>query len=190
MPKRRWLTKNIVLEKAADLANQRGDARQLSLADLAVAFDIRSPSLYNHVAGLEGLLHDLTLGGLQQLLAQIRQAVAGKVGREALLATAQAYRNFAHTQPGIYPLTLRAHDPQDAEWTTLSNELVGTLQLILASYGLSGEPALHAIRGFRSLLHGFVSLETAGGFGLPLERDESFNLLLEIYLDGLAGWRG
>ncbi|HMR64484.1 MAG TPA: TetR-like C-terminal domain-containing protein, partial [Anaerolineae bacterium] len=133
----------------------------------------------------DGLLHDLTLWGLQKLLANIRQAVRGKVGREALLAVAQAYRDFAHTQPGIYPLTLHAHDPQDAEWTALSNELIGTLQLILASYGFSGEAALHAIRGWRSLLHGFVSLEMAGGFGLPLERDESFGLLLEIYLDGM-----
>jgi len=40
-------------------------------------------------------------------------------------------------------------------------------------------------RGPRSLLHGFVSLETGGGFGLPLDLDESFRRLLQVFMAGL-----
>lgn len=185
MSKPRRLTHSLVLETAARLANETGDARRLTLTDLAAALDIRTPSLYNHVAGLEGLQRDLTEWGLRQLLAATRQAVAGKVGREALAAIAHAYRAFAHAQPGVYPLTVASPDPNEAELVGLATEMVSLLQLVLASYGLSGEVALHAIRGLRSLLHGFVSLETAGGFGLPLERDQSFDYLLTIFFDGL-----
>jgi AcrR family transcriptional regulator len=186
MVKRRTLTPELILETAAALANERGDARPLSLTELASALNIRVPSLYNHVAGLEGLQRDLTQWGLQKLLTAVREAVAGKVGREALQAIAHAYRAFAHAQPGVYPLVLKAPPPADIDLNRLSQELVSILQLVLASYGLTGEAALHAIRGWRSVVHGFVSLETSGGFGLPLECDQSFELLLTLYLDGLS----
>lgn len=146
--------------------------------------NIRTPSLYNHLAGLEGLQREFTVWGLTHLLAEARQAVKGKVGRAALLAVAHAYRAFAHAHPGVYPLLLKAPSPEDADLVRLSEELVSLLQLVLASYGLQDEVALHAIRAWRSIVHGFVSLETSGGFGLPLEQ-RSFDLLLQIYVDGL-----
>jgi len=62
---------------------------------------------------------------------------------------------------------------------------VGIVRAVLAGYGLEGDDALHATRGLRSLLHGFVSLETGGGFGLPLDLDESFRRLLQVFMAGL-----
>lgn len=189
MGKIRRLNRELVLASAAELANEAGDISQITLTQLARKLNVRLPSLYNHVDGVEGLQRELTRWGLQKELTAIRQAISGKVGRAALLATAQAYRQFAHTHPGIYHLTLKAPDPSDSELTALSDELVSLLQLILASYGLQGEVALHAIRAYRSVLHGFVSLETAGGFGLPLAEEESFLFLLNLYLDGLEQLR-
>lgn len=186
MAKTRQLTHKRVIETAARLVNQAGDVSQITLTNLAAELNIRVPSLYNHVKGLDGLQRDLTIWGLQEFLAVMRQVVLGKVGREALLAIAHSYRTFAQNQPGIYPLVLKAPPSDDTELTALSNELLMILQLVFASYNLEGEAALHAIRGFRSVLHGFVSLETSGGFELPLDRNESFDRLLQIYLDGLA----
>ncbi|MCB0208814.1 MAG: WHG domain-containing protein [Anaerolineae bacterium] len=186
MAKSRTLTHERVIETAARLANERGGLANITLTHLATELNIRVPSLYNHVKGMDGLQHDLTVWGLQQLLTYIRQAVVGKVGREALLAIAHAYRAFAHAQLGIYPLVLKAPPPDDAQLAALSSELLMILQLVLASYNLEGEAALHAIRGFRSVLHGFVSLETGGAFEMPLDRDESFTRLVSIYLDGLS----
>ena len=51
--------------------------------------------------------------------------------------------------------------------------------------GLRGEEGLHAVRGLRSVVHGFASLEVAGGFGLPLNLDESFRRLVEMFIHGL-----
>ncbi|GIK56418.1 MAG: WHG domain-containing protein [Chloroflexi bacterium] len=59
------------------------------------------------------------------------------------------------------------------------------LLLVWATVGLTGDDALHAIRGFRAVLHGFTALESAEGFRLPLAQDESFRRLVAAYLDGV-----
>jgi hypothetical protein len=41
----------------------------------------------------------------------------------------------------------------------------------------------------RSLIHGFATLESGGGFGIPVDRDETFQRLLHIFLQGLAAER-
>lgn len=79
MAKTRRLTPELVIETAARLANERGDVSQITLTNLAAELNIRVPSLYNHVKGLEGLQRDLTVWGLQQLLAITREAVLGKL---------------------------------------------------------------------------------------------------------------
>jgi hypothetical protein len=55
----------------------------------------------------------------------------------------------------------------------------------MASLGLHGQDAIHAVRAFRSLVHGFATLEVAGGFGLPEDCDESFRRLVEALIAGL-----
>jgi hypothetical protein len=61
---------------------------------------------------------------------------------------------------------------------------------VLASYGLRGEEALHATRGFTSVVHGFATLEPAGGSGIPPDLDESFDRLLRPFVAGLQGREG
>jgi hypothetical protein len=56
---------------------------------------------------------------------------------------------------------------------------------VMASFGLEGDDAVHAVRGLRSLVHGFASLDISGGFGLPLELDESFSRLVDLFIAGL-----
>ncbi len=41
------------------------------------------------------------------------------------------------------------------------------------------------MRAFRSLVDGFVTLETGGAFGLALDLDESFRHLLRVFTAGL-----
>jgi hypothetical protein len=45
---------------------------------------------------------------------------------------------------------------------------------------------VHAARAFRSALHGFVGLEAAGGFGIPVDLDESFGRLVRTLAGGLG----
>ncbi len=57
---------------------------------------------------------------------------------------------------------------------------------VLQPYGFNAEDLLHVVRGLRSLLHGYVDLEIAGGFGLALDRDESYRQLVRTADTGLA----
>ena len=186
MPRRRRLNRDLVIEQAVALADAEGDVGAVSLTALAQALEIRPPSLYNHVASLEDLQQGMALCGLRRLLADLRQASQGLVGREAVVAIAAAYRQFAQRHPGIYPLTIRAPERDESELAALAQELLQMLLLVLASMGLQGDDAIHAIRGLRAIMHGFTSLEAADGYKMSLDREESFRRLVHTYLDGLT----
>ena len=74
----------------------------------------------------------------------------------------------------------------DAEAAAAASRLVDVNLAILRGYGLEGDDAIHAARAVRSALHGFVSLETGDGFGIPLDLDESFAWLVATVHHGLA----
>ena len=63
---KRGLDKVSVIAAAAELANENG-LDGLSLKDLAKHLDIRSPSLYNHISGLDELKREIMLYGWEQL---------------------------------------------------------------------------------------------------------------------------
>jgi AcrR family transcriptional regulator len=174
-----------VLRAAGALVDEEG-WEQLSLTRLAERLNIRTPSLYNHVASLEGLRRDVALLATRDLLAQLAKASQGRARGDALYAIAHAYRKYAHEHPGLYGATLRAPDQEDAEFQAVARETLDLLLDTLNPYGLSGDAALHVVRAFRSVAHGFVSLELLGGFGLPLELDETYSLLLHIFIGGMA----
>lgn len=173
-----------VITTAATLADEHG-LDQLTLALVASRLGVRLPSLYNHVAGLPGLRRDLALLGLRDLARQLNQAAIGKAGDDALQALGLAYRTFARTHPGLYAATIRAPAADDQEWQAAGTEVVTIVLAVLAGYQLADDDALHAVRAFRSVVHGFVALEASGGFGLPLDLDESYRRLLHGFIVGL-----
>jgi len=185
MSHRVGLDQAAVVEAAAKLVDEEG-IEQLSLGRLAERLGVRTPSLYNHVAGLPGLKHDLALYCLHDLLDRILRATVGISRAEAIVALADAYRAYARETPGRYALTLQAPDPGDQELQAIAQQLVDVLRAVLAPYRLSEEEAIHAIRGLRSIVHGFLSLEVAGGFGMPVDLDASFHWLINLYIAGLS----
>lgn len=187
MPPRARLDRAAVVEAAAALADDKG-LENLSLTRLAERLGIRTPSLYNHVSGLEGLRRELALLGARELGRRLGRAAIGKTKDEAVFALAGTYRSFVGERPGLYAATVRSswlREPEDPELRAAEEEAVGIVLAVLASYGLEGEDALHAVRGLRSAVHGFATLEAAGGFGLGLDTDESFRRLLRAFVDGL-----
>jgi AcrR family transcriptional regulator len=178
------LDRGQVVAVAAELADAHG-LEQLTLAQVAARLGVKLPSLYNHVAGLPGLHHELALLAGRQLLERISRAAIGKAGDTAVMAVGQAFRRYILDHPGRYAAIVRAPTPDDAELQQVSQALIEVLLAVLEPYGLDEEAALHAVRGLRSITHGFATLELAGGFGLPLDRDESFLRLLRAYVAGL-----
>jgi AcrR family transcriptional regulator len=183
------LDEDTVLRAAAKLVDSEG-YETLSLARLAQVLGIRTPSLYNHVAGLEGVRRGLAVLGARELRDRLAQAAIGKSGAEAILAIAQAYRLFAREHPGLYAASLRAPGPDEPALAEADDGILDVIRAVLAPYGLRDDAEVHAIRAFRSLAHGFVSLELAGGFGMPVDLDESYAALMQMLLMGLQRQAG
>ena len=182
------LDRERVVRAAADLVNAEG-AGALTINRLARELNVQPPSLYNHVDGLEDLQRKLALLNAHRLGECITQAAVGQTGAPAVRSVAQAYRAYILQNPGLYFASLRAsgNQPQpDAGLQEAEARIVQVVLAILKPFGLSGEDALHAVRGLRSLVHGFASLEASGGFGLPLECDESFRRLVEMFVRGMG----
>jgi AcrR family transcriptional regulator len=173
-----------VVAAAAGLADRDG-LEQLTLARLAAALGVRAPSLYAHVAGLADLRDRIAALGVDEFTVALSDAATGRAGREALHAVAIAYRAYARRRPGVYAAMQRAPDGGDAEREAAAARLIGVLVAVLRGYGLEGDDAIHAVRLIRSALHGFVSLESVGGFALPLGLEESYERLIEMVDRGL-----
>ena len=85
-------------------------------------------------------------------------------------------------------VTLRSSGTQPLVDAELEQEEARALRVVLAviaSLGVEGADAIHAARALRSIIHGFATLEIAGGFGLPVDCDESFRRLLDLLVEGL-----
>ena len=185
MTDRPRLTPDRVVAEAAALADERG-IQAVSLAPLAERLGVRVPSLYKHVGGLDDLHRRLALAGLRDLAEQLGTATVGRSGRDALLACATAWRAYAKAHPGRYGSVQRAPDPADAELLAAASRLTELIFAILRGYGLDEEQTVHATRAVRSALHGFVTIEAAGGFGLPQDVDESYARLVALLDSGLS----
>jgi AcrR family transcriptional regulator len=187
MSRKVHLDKTAVVQAAADLLN-REPGTALSLNRLAEQLGVQTPSLYNHVDGLPGLQRELALLNARILGTRLTNAAIGKAGADGLLAVAHAYRDYIKACPGLYMASLRAagtQTPLDSELQQAEEQIVHVGLAMMASFGLQGEDALHAVRGLRSVVHGFATLEVSGGFGLPLDCDESFARLLSLLIRGL-----
>lgn len=100
----------------------------------------------------------------------------------------RACRAWALAHPGRYTATVRAPEPGDVEHTAASNAILSVAVAVLAGYDLVGDDAVDAVRALRATLHGFITLEQAGGFGLPADVERSFDRLVAGLSTTLTTW--
>ena len=182
---RAGLTRSVIAADAAELVDEIG-WEQLTLAAVAARFGVRQPSLYKHVAGLSELRRDIGVLAGRELGEELATAAVGKSGPDAMLAMADAYRTYAKKHPGRYAASVIAPTRGDTEYEQVGASVLRTVAAVLGGYGLTGDDTIHAIRGLRALMHGFVSLEAAGGFAMPLDLDESYRRLVEGFSNTLT----
>ncbi|MGG6314425.1 TetR/AcrR family transcriptional regulator [Paenibacillus macerans] len=173
-----------VLMAAVDVANEEG-AEAVSMTSVAKRLGIRPPSLYNHVSGLEQIRTELAIYALKRLHGHIADAVGELTGEPAVRRFAEAYLSFAGESPGLYDAVQIAPGLDDGALQEASGRIVDLTLHYLGSYPLTEAEALHAVRGLRSLIHGFASLSRQGGFALPLEVRDSLRFNLDLFLAGL-----
>jgi len=182
MTGRRGLTEQDVIDAATLLVETEGTSA-LTLSRVARELGVKPPSLYNHVAGLDTLRRDVALRAVEDLGHRLGLAAMGRTGQNALSAMAAEFRAYATTHPNLYALTTQI--PADNEYVTASLTSMEPVVAILRGYHLEFEETIHAARILRSALHGFVSLETLGGFGIDVDLDRSFEWLVETFARAL-----
>ncbi len=181
---RAGLSRALLVDRAARIADESGWER-LTLAAVADEFGVRQPSLYKHIGSLAELRRDLSVRGAKELSDALMASAVGRSGPPALRAIADAYRAYARAHPGRYAASVVAPRDGDEEHLRVAARILEVLSAVLAEFGLSGDDTIHAIRALRSVLHGFVSLEAAGGFALPQDLDESFRRMVDGFVAAL-----
>lgn len=175
-------------ERVADAAVAIADAEgfdALTLARLAAELGVRTPSLYHHVAGLDGARRAVALRGMRELGTALRSAAVGRSGPDAVRSIADAYRAYALAHPGAYTATQRTDLAQDDELRAAFARTVEVVFAVLRHWEADEERLVHLVRVVRSALHGFVTLESGRGFGMDVPLDVSFEQLLAFQLAGL-----
>jgi AcrR family transcriptional regulator len=177
-PRTKRLDEATVVAAAARIADAEG-LEAATLSRLAAELGVRPPSLYNHVESHAALMRAVALDSYAEFGDALRDAAVGRAREDGIRAIAVAYRGYAAEHPGRYATTVRAPAREDKEAQDLAMNGLAPIFAVLAGWGIEGDEATHLIRVIRSSLHGFVSLEQGGGFGIPLQIDESFDLLVD-----------
>lgn len=178
---KRRLDRTQVLEAARAISDISG-VNSLSIKQLAENLKIRPPSVYAHFAGLPELRRELALRGYAEITQKVTAAAVGLAGPQALLAMGHAYLDFIRTSPGLYSAIVPSPDVADTELRGAASAWLAVFYRVIGTFRLSPDDAIHALRGIRSIVHGFGMLEMQGAFRSAVDRDTSFVQVLQTFI--------
>ncbi|MFI8850652.1 TetR/AcrR family transcriptional regulator [Streptomyces sp. 891-h] len=186
---RAGLTAERVTSAAAELADEAG-FDQVTMSQVARRLGVKDASLYSHVRSLEELRGRIALLAADEKTIRIAEATTGCAGKDALIAFANAWREYAHRHPGRYAATQSQVriDPELAARAPGPRRAVELTYGMLRGYGLAEPDLTDAVRLLRSTFHGFVALEAAGGFAHERAPQESWSRALEALHALLERW--
>ncbi|NEE02589.1 TetR/AcrR family transcriptional regulator [Phytoactinopolyspora halotolerans] len=156
------LTVDRLARAGAELADEVG-FEHVTVSELARRFDVKVASLYSHLKNSRDLKTRIALLALEELADRAADALAGRAGKDALIALANVYRDYARAHPGRYAAAQFRLDPETAAASAGVKHAQMT-RAILRGYNLTEPDQTHAVRLLGSVFHGYVTLEMGGGF--------------------------
>ncbi|WP_172383310.1 TetR/AcrR family transcriptional regulator [Streptomyces sp. MNP-20] len=186
---RAGLTAESVTRAGAELADEVGLDR-VTMSQVARRLGVKDASLYGHVRGLEDLRGRIALLAADEKTLRIAEATVGRSGKDALVAFANAWREYAHAHPGRYTATQTPIpiDPELAARAAGPRRAVELTYGMLRGYGLAEPDLTDAVRVLRSTFHGFVALEAAGGFAHERSPQRTWERALDALHALLEHW--
>ncbi|MDQ0791839.1 TetR/AcrR family transcriptional regulator [Streptomyces sp. B1I3] len=186
---RAGLTAERVTIAGAELADEIGFER-VSMAHVARRLGVRDASLYAHVRSLDDLRGRIALLAADEKTIRIAEATAGLAGKDALVAFANTWREYAHKRPGRYAATQARIEisPELAAQAQGPRRAVELTYGMLRGYELAEPDLTDAVRLLRSTFHGFVALEAAGGFAHERSSQRSWVRALDALHALLEQW--
>jgi AcrR family transcriptional regulator len=154
----------LIVSTARELAEAHGwDA--VTTRRLAQQIEYSQPVLYSHFRGMNEIVGAVALEGFTELTAALRAAVPeGVSGREAALALARAYTDFAARSPALYDAMFGLDNGlrfADEATPAPLREAFQALLDPLAAHAHPDEPGLF-VETFWAVLHGLITLTRAG----------------------------
>ncbi|MEU9441641.1 TetR/AcrR family transcriptional regulator [Streptomyces sp. NPDC048304] len=184
---RAGLTTERLVRAGAELADEVG-FDQVTVSALARRFDVKVASLYSHLKNSQDLKTRIALLALEEMADRAADALAGRAGKDALAAFADVYRDYARRHPGRYAAARYPLDPKTAAASAGPRHSQLT-RAILRGYDLAEPDQTHAVRLLGSVFHGYVSLESAGGFSHSApDSQESWTRILDALDSLLRNW--
>ncbi|MGP3964322.1 TetR/AcrR family transcriptional regulator [Nonomuraea sp. 3N208] len=184
---RAGVTAERLTQAAADLADEIG-FQNVTVSALARRFGVKPAALYSHIKDAQDLRARVAVLALAELADRAAAALAGRAGKDALVAFANVYRDYAKKHPGRYAAAQIELDPETAAASAASRHAEMT-RAILRGYELSEPDQTDAVRMLGGMFHGYVSLEMAGGFRRhPREVDASWSRTLDALDAVLRNW--
>ncbi|GGW97789.1 TetR/AcrR family transcriptional regulator [Streptomyces chartreusis] len=181
------LTTERLVRAGAELADEIG-FEQVTASELARRFDVKVASLYSHVKNSQDLKTRIALFALEELADRAADAVAGRAGKDALVAFANVYRDYGLEHPGRAAAARMTLDPETAAASAGVRHAQMT-RAILRGYDLTEPDATHAVRLLGSVFHGYASLELAGGFSHSApDSEETWHRILDALDALLRNW--
>lgn len=180
------LTRDQVVATALAIVRAEG-AEALGVSRVARELGIKPPSIYNHVGSGDALAEAVVLMGHREVGVALADAVRGIDAADAQLrALAGAARAWALDNQGVYALMSRIEpDNEHPDFVPVFQRTMDLFARPLGQLGVPRERRVHAIRGLRAAIHGFVLLESTGQFQLAEDRAESFGWLVETLIRGV-----
>jgi Tetracyclin repressor-like, C-terminal domain len=151
-------------------------------ADLTAEMELH---LAEKISTVPEMRRFLAVKGYRELRQLIQHDIAGKSGADALRAAMMSMRRYALERPGMSAATFRNPETDSPEWRAEQMELGKVLFAIFAQLGVRGEQAQHALRILRSFVRGFVLHEMGASFLEPLEHDQTYELAVRLFIEGL-----
>ncbi|MFF0833178.1 MULTISPECIES: TetR/AcrR family transcriptional regulator [unclassified Streptomyces] len=184
---RAGLTTERLVRAGAELADEVG-FEKVTVSALARRFDVKVASLYSHLTSSQDLKTRIALLALEELADRAAEALAGRAGKDALRAFADAYRDYAREHPGRYQAARFRLDPETAAASAGGRHAQMT-RAILRGYDLTEPDQTHAVRLLGSVFHGYVDLEAAGGFSHSApDSQQSWTRILDALDALLRDW--
>lgn len=183
------ISDELIIETSARIANKVG-LDNLSLKIIAEELNIKSPSLYNHISSLNEIKSQLMVYGWKQIEEKMIDSAVGVSGYEALKNMCNVFYDYATNNKGIFTAMLWYNKYESDEKQNATTRLFNMLFKIMKSLNITDENINHIIRTLRGFLEGFSLLVNNNAFGNPISIKESFDLSLEIIMNGIKSLEG
>ncbi|SDM46800.1 TetR/AcrR family transcriptional regulator [Allokutzneria albata] len=185
---RAGLTVERIVLAAAELADAAG-FDNVTISALARHFGVKDASMYSHVRNLGDLRQRVALFAAGEMGDLIGAALAGRAGKDALVAFANAYRAYAVAHPGRYAATQIHLDPAVIAESEAFHRHVHYTHSTLRAYGLTEPDITDAGRLLRSTFHGYANLEATGGFSHSRPVQTSWERAVDALHFLLSNWK-